>query len=160
MIVVSNSTPLIGLSRIRHLHLLQELFGEILIPDGVYNETVRSASELPGAKLINAANWIKILLVEDKTGVEYLRLDLDNGEAEAIVLAQEQKADLVLIDETKARLAAHHLKIPFMGTVGVLILAKRAGKIESVRPLMDALRQQTFYLSDQIYHSVLHQVGE
>ncbi len=160
MIVVSNATPLIALAKIKRLGLLQELFGTILIPQAVYEEVVTHAMGRPGSTEIHEADWIHTRAVAERTDVDYLRTDLDPGEAEAIVLAQELSADWVLLDEPKARLAAHLLGLKFMGTVGVLVLAKREGKIEHVRPLLDELRARKFHLSERVYQAVLGQAGE
>jgi len=98
--------------------------------------------------------------VADKNRVSYLRADLDSGEAEAIVLAEELSANWLLVDEPKARLAAQLLGLRFIGTVGLLVLAKQQGYIAEVRPLLDALTSQNFYLSQRIYQAVLKQAEE
>ncbi len=138
MIVVSDATPLIGLAKIDQLHLLKDLFGTIVIPQAVYDEVVTHAPNRPGAVEVSQATWIQIQSVADKTRVAYLRSDLDKGEAEALVLAGELAADWILLDEPKARLAAQLLGLKFIGTVGLLLLAKQTGKISAVRPLLDS----------------------
>ena len=92
--------------------------------------------------------------------MNYLRTDLDRGEAEVLVLAEELHADWVLLDETKARLAAQLLGLRFTGTVGLLLLAKRVGKIAAIRPLLDELRAKKFHLSEKVYCAALEQAGE
>ncbi|MCX7839989.1 MAG: DUF3368 domain-containing protein [Anaerolineae bacterium] len=160
MIVVSNATPLIALAKINHLTLLQELFGSILIPQAVYNEVVTYAPERPGAIEVQQASWIHSRTVMDRIKVDYLRADLDSGEAEVLVLAGEVSADWILLDEPKARLTAELLGFKFIGTVGLLLLAKRTGKIQAVRPLLDALQSNKFYISKQVYQIILQQAGE
>ena len=159
-IVVSDATPLIALAKIGQLSWLRDLFDEVLIPGAVYSEIVVAGAGRSGSAEIRAANWIRIIPVEDRTKVNYLLTQLDIGEAEAIVLAQEQQADWVLVDETKARAIAQRLGLRLIGTVGLLLLAKQQGKIPAIRPLLDSLRHQQFRLSQTVYDAVLKQANE
>jgi len=160
MIVVSDATPLIALARIGRLDLLRELFDAILIPEAVHEEVVARSPGRSGASEVGQAEWIRRQVPADRRRVNYLRADLDWGEAEALVLAEEVAADWVLVDEPKARLAAELLGLRFMGTVGVLLLAKRLGKISAVRPVLDELRARKFRLSERVYSAVLAEAGE
>lgn len=155
-----DATPLIALAKIGQLSWLPDLFGEVLIPGAVYSEIVIAGAGRIGAAEIQAASWIRMEAVVDRTKVNYLLTQLDIGEAEAIVLAQEQQADWVLVDETKARAIAQRLGMRLIGTVGLLLLAKQQGKITGVRPLLDALRSQQFRLSQTVYDLVLKQAQE
>ena len=93
--------------------------------------------------------------------VTLLRSELDAGEAEAIALAQEVKADVVLLDERDARRVAMRLGLNVLGTVGLLIEAKRAGRLSSVREQLDALQNQAkFRLSRRLYERALRESGE
>jgi predicted nucleic acid-binding protein len=104
MIVVSNTTSIIGLASIERFELLQALFGEIHIPQAVYNEAVVAGREEGGAKReVSTATWIKTAHVQDRLAVDVLLDELDLGEAETIVLARELDADWVLMDEKKGR---------------------------------------------------------
>ena len=89
MIVVSNATPLIRLAKIHSINLLQELFGTLIIPPAVYREVVTQAPNHPGAAEIRQVDWIQVQALADHSKVDYLRADLDWGEAEALVLAEE-----------------------------------------------------------------------
>ncbi len=160
MIVVSDATPLIALAKIHHLLLLRELFGILYVPQAVFDEVTASAPTRPGANAVRRADWILVRIPVDKSKVAYLRADLDPGEAEALVLAEELHADWVLIDEIKARLAAENLGIKYIGTVGLLLLAKQRGYVSAIKPLLDTLRSRKFYLSDRVYQGVLCQAGE
>ena len=160
MIVVADATPLIGLARIDYLNLLSKLFNHIIIPQAVYAEVVTNAPQRPGADAIKQATWIQVKSVADQNKVAYLRADLDPGEAEALVLAEELSAGWLLLDEPKARLAAQLLGMRFIGTVGLLLLAKQQGHITEVRPLLNALMMQNFHLSQRIYQAVLKQARE
>ncbi len=159
-IVVSDATPLIALAKIGQLSWLPDLFGEVLVPEAVYTEIVVAGAGRSGAAEIQAASWIRMETVADRTKVNYLLTQLDIGEAEAIVLAQEKQADWLLVDENKARTIAQRLGLQMIGTVGLLLLAKQQGKIPAVRPLLDALRSHQFRLSQKVYELVLKQTNE
>ena len=128
MIVVANSSVLIALCRIGMLNLLYQKFTEgIFIPEAVWYEVVESGRGQPGSEEVSSSPWIKVKKVKDEKLISLLRIELDEGEAEAIVLASELKADLVLLDEKAARKVAKRLGLQVLGTIGVLIWAKRAG---------------------------------
>jgi uncharacterized protein len=159
-VIVSDASPLIGLAKIAHLHLLPLLYGTIKIPTAVYTELTVSGVGRAGAEEMAQARWLQVEPVTDRFRVDYLRSDLDLGEAEALVLAQEKRADYFLVDEERARTVAKLLDIPFIGTAGILILAKRIGHIPAVAPLIFQLRRHQFYLSDRLVEMVLRQVNE
>ena len=120
MIVVSNTTPLIGLASIGRFDLLQRLFGEIIIPEAVYDESVTAGRDIGGAKReVSGAKWIKIIKIRDRIAVEVLLDEIDIGESEVIVLARELDADWVLMDEKKGRRKLNQLGIQKIGTVGI-----------------------------------------
>ena len=120
MIVVSNATPLIALAKINHLHLLQRFFVTVLIPQAVHEEVVRAGVGRPGSREVRQADWIQLRTVSDETRVAYLRAELDPGEAEVLVLGEEVSADLLLVDEPKARLAAGLLDLRCVGAIGLV----------------------------------------
>jgi predicted nucleic acid-binding protein len=125
MIVVSNTTPLIGLASIGRFDLLRHLFGEIYIAQAVYDEAVVAGREAGGAKReVSSARWIRTLTVQDRLAVEVLLDEMDLGEAENIVLARERGADWVLMDEKKGRRKLAQLGLQKIGTVGILLKAK------------------------------------
>ena len=97
MSIVSNASPLINLARIGRLELLHKLYGEICIPEAVWHEVVIAGAGLPGATLVAAATWIKRHTVVNAVLVRALQQDLDAGESEAIALALELEADLLLM---------------------------------------------------------------
>ena len=161
MIVVSNTTPLIGLAQIQRFDLLQQLFGEIHIPQAVYTEAVVAGREEGGAKReVSDATWIKTKRVQDRLAVEVLLDEMDSGEAETIVLARELKADWVLMDEKKGRRKLAELGVRKIGTIGILLKAKQIGLIPAVRPDLERLRQQGFSISQDVIESVLRQAYE
>jgi hypothetical protein len=162
MIVIANSSVLIGLSSIGQLNLLKHRFPNgVIIPQAVWQEVVITGSGRPGAVEVANADWLTRKVVQNQTLVVMLQATLDKGEAEVIALTQELKADLTLLDEKEARRVARRLSIPTLGTVGILIWAKRQGMITTLRTELDNLRQKgNFKLSKSLYQTVLQQVGE
>lgn len=142
MIVVSDASPLIALSAVARLELLRDLFGTVLIPGSVYAEVVQAGAGLPGATEVDEAEWIRSRPVGNTGFVKVLEMDLDPGESEAIVLALETGADLLLMDERKARRTAMRLGLKVAGTLGLLVLAKQKGLLQEIRPVLDALVNQ------------------
>ncbi|MEJ5311250.1 MAG: DUF3368 domain-containing protein [Anaerolineae bacterium] len=161
MSIVSNASPLINLARIGQLALLRELYGEIHIPDAVWQEVVIAGAGLPGAELVADAVWIKRHRVSNSTLVRALRQDLDAGESEAIALALELEAELLLMDEGLGRETARHLGLRFIGIIGVLTEAKHTGRINALKPYLDALREVAgFRVHQMLYVRVLQDAGE
>jgi len=161
MRVVSNASPLINLVWIGKLDLLHNLYGEIIIPEAVWNEVVIEGAGQPGADEVRSADWIKTAPASNKRLVHALRQDLDAGEAEAIVLALEIEAGLLLMDERIGRESARHLGLHCMGLIGLLIEAKRKGLVDSVKSHLDALRDIAgFRVRDELYVRVLQDEGE
>ena len=154
--VVSNSTPLIALSRIRRLHLLRELFSEVTIPAAVYDEVVIAGDGRAGGPEVENAQWIIHHQVKNKDLVAFLRISLDAGEAEAIALAKEINADLVLLDDNDGRNIAGSVGINFTGTIGIL-LRYYQGRSTDFKEALDELLAQGFRLNKIEYQKILEQ---
>jgi len=161
MIVVSNTTPLIGLAVIQRFDLLRQMFGAITIAPAVWAEAVTAGREAGGAKSeVAGATWIKTVHVADRLAVEVLLDEMDLGEAETIVLAQQLRADWVLMDEKKGRRKATQLGLNRIGTVGILLKAKEVGLLTMIRPELTRLRELGFSISQSVYESVLRHAQE
>ena len=161
MKVVSNTSPLINLAWIGRLELLHELYGVIHIPEAVWHEIVVQGAGQPGAKEVSHASWIKTCPVDNKLLVLALHQELDAGEAEAIALAMEQKAELLLMDERLGRETARYFGLNYTGVIGVLIEAKQKGLIGSIKEYLDSLRTMAgFHISQPLYLRVLQDQGE
>ena len=161
MIVISNSSALINLVIIGRLDLLREKFGEIIVPQAVWQEVVIESAGKPGAKEVERANWIRVEEVTNKPLVQLLEQKLDDGESEAIALALEVGADLVLLDERDARDTAESLGLDILGVIGILIWAKKKGLILSLQDELDQLRNVAkFRFNDKLYRRALAEVGE
>jgi len=161
---ISNSSVLIALSSIGQLSVLTQRFPDgILIPQAVWYEVVETGGERVGAKevAVGLNLWLTVQEVENKPLVSLLQQDLDNGEAEAIALFYEQPSEGLLLDEKKARQVSRRMVLPVIGTLGLLIWAKRQGTISNLQEQLDALRTLgRFRLSQQVYDEALRQVGE
>ena len=160
-LVISNTSPVINLAAVGQLDLLRHLYGKIVIPQAVYSEIVIVGTGQPGAVEVETLDWIETRQVRNRTVVTALQLELDEGEAAAIALAAELKADLILLDERKGRLVASYLGLKFVGLLGVLIEAKHKGLILAIKPIMDDLiRKAGFWISQKLYEHVLQTAGE
>jgi predicted nucleic acid-binding protein len=160
MIVVSNAGPIIALARISRLSLLQDYFDQIYISPGTYDELVVKGKGKPGSTDVRTSEWIIRQQVKDSRAVDILLLDLDRGESESIVLAQEIKADVVLLDDLIAREVARSLELRVNGSIGVLVNATKDGKIRKLEPILNDLRSKGVWLSNELCNEALRLAGE
>lgn len=161
MIVISDASPLIALAAIKKLDLLRALYCELVVPAAVYDEITAVRPTAPGANDVREAEWIQVRSVKNRALVEALTLELDAGEAEAIALAVEFDADLLLMDERRGRIAASRLGRRVVGVLGLVIEAKAAGILPAVRPVVDALTTDAgFRISQALLEKVLASAGE
>jgi uncharacterized protein len=110
---------------------------------------------------MSQTGWIVMMPPTNEPLLRLLKRDLDEGESEAIALAIERQADLILLDETDARQVAKRYSLPKTGVIGVLIRAKREGKIASLQAELDKLRSQGgFWIAEKLYQQALRAVGE
>jgi predicted nucleic acid-binding protein len=144
---VVDSTCLIGLDQIGQLDLLPKLFDPIHAPP----EVEREAGFAP--------EWLKIEKPSNPDLVSALKAMVDDGEAEAIALAAERKWRIVL-DDQRARYLAQKMRLKVIGTVGILIRAKRAGILPWVSPLLNELTERGFRLSEDLKREALLLAGE
>jgi len=159
VIVVSDTSPITNLAAIGQLGLLRQLYQQVIIPEAVYRELTAEGSRYPGA-VVQQLDWVEIRAVTNSVLVSALRLELGEGEAEAIVLAQELAADVLLMDEHLGRAAATRLGLRVVGILGVLIEAKHRGLIQEIKPLVDLLMSLGFRIGQDLYARVLGAAGE
>jgi uncharacterized protein len=144
-LVVADSSCLIGLSKIGRLAVLRDLFGEIWIPTAVYHEVVEKGAGRPGADAVQAADWILRKSVQDRLAVKTLRVNqLGLGECEAMVLALEQQADFLILDDGNARKAALALELPVIGTAALLHKAAEKGLLADLTSVLAQLHSAGF----------------
>ncbi len=156
MIVVSDTSPLSYLQQIGRLEVLPRLFGDVLIPPAVADEWARDAT----APAIQPT-WIRVAAPRNESAVEALLHDVDRGEAEAIVLAEEQRAELLLIDENDGRAVAEERGLTITGVLGVLIRSKQQHLIPAVRPeIVRLLSTTSFFCEQRLINRILQWAGE
>lgn len=159
--VVSNTSPLMNLAIIGQLELLRDLFGTIHVPVAVWSELVIDGKGKPGSEEIANASWIQTHVVQNQHLVTVLQKHLDQGESEAIALALELPAKLILLDEFEGRRIADQYGLTKTGILGVLLNAKKQGVIPSLKVEMDKLRRNAhFWIADPLYEKLLRAAGE
>ena len=117
MIVVSDATPIISFLKINRLDILNKLFGEVLLPEAVYEELTSNSAFQEEAERIKACEFFKKVSVSNSKTVDMLMrvTGLDLGESEAIVYSDENKSDLLIVDEVRARHVATSMKLRITG---------------------------------------------
>ena len=146
-VVVSDSTCLIGLERIQCLDLLPAVFAEVIVPPAVAREFGM------------ALEWLKVQAPRDAACVAALGVMVDPGEAEAIALALELNCEVILDDLQARRLAARQ-NVKCLGLLGVLLRAKVGGRLPAIRPVVEALRRERFFISQPLVAEALRLAGE
>lgn len=153
MIVVSDTSVLTSLIHIRREDLLHELYGSVLVPPAVRNELLRAHDRLP--------EFLQVRRIRDVTDVIRLETELDRGEAEAIVLARETQADLLLMDEKLGRRVAVREGLRIAGLMGVLVEAKQRGHVQSLRDLVRRLETEAgFRVAEAVRREAFRLAGE
>lgn len=162
MIIISDTSPITNLAAVQLLEILHQLYGQVIIPQAVYDEIVNVGYLVPGTVEIQTSSWIKTQSVTDYQKVLELQNDLDIGEAEAIILALELNAELLLLDERRGRKVAKNLGIKqITGLLGVLLEAKQKGLISKIKPVIDQLIiNHNFPVSDNLYLKVIEFADE
>jgi uncharacterized protein len=159
--IIVNTSPLIALKKIESLYLLEKLYGQIIIPMGVYEEIISGQQQ--GLLEIfvndNIPEWIKVKQLKNEFSSSLL-YELDKGEKEVIIMGKELNADLLVLDENVARNIAELLNLNITGTLGILLLSKEQKLIKSIKYLMDELRSKSFWISNDVYNSILKYANE
>lgn len=163
MAVVSDTSPILALSAIGQLDLLEAQFGEVLIPEAVQAE-LKTETDFRGAKNIRQVlkeGWLRVQAVENTHLAQALAMELDYGEAEAIALALETQSQIILLDEHEGRTKARALGLQPIGVLGILLRAKKEGKIDSLRTIIESLQSEVgFFVADDLVQNMLKQAGE
>ena len=154
--VIVNTTPLIALANIDQLELLHKLYENIIIPQAVLDEIIRE----PARQKVRSASWIRVDSIKDESQKDMFRARLHAGEVEVMILAREQNADLVIMDDDAAKKTAKFLGFNVTGTLGVLLKAKREGYLDKVEPVMNDMIRDGLFISDTVKGYVLKEAGE
>lgn len=154
MIVLSDSGPLIALSKINHLDILRKFFGKIIIPQAVWTEVVEKGKGRPGSKEVQEANWIEVKKVKNIIGIEALKHEIGTGESETLVLAKELNADIVLIDDRIAREIARSMDLNVAGTLSIIYEAINNKFINNnFKEIIKLMRKNNIWISDELFDS-------
>lgn len=163
MIVISDTTPILSLLKAGYIGLLERLYGNVLIPEAVYCELTENPAYLEEAEVIKATKFFSVESVGNIKSVNILRCvtGLDAGESEALIMYDEKNADLLLMDERKGRSVAKQLKVKYIGTAGILMLAYDKGFIKQteVKACLDAMIESHIRLDRKICNTVMSHIG-
>ena len=146
--IISDSACLIGLDRIGYLFLLKDLYERVHIPEAVQHEFGKEIE------------WIEVLTVANPNTAKILQSQIDKGEAEAIALALEVDTPTLILDDKKARRIAEELGLKMIGTIGILLKAKKQGRLDQVKPVLDKLNDVNFRVSQTLYKKILEMAEE
>ncbi|MGE0487763.1 MAG: hypothetical protein AB7S38_00965 [Vulcanimicrobiota bacterium] len=159
MRIVSDAGPIIGYARTGYLHLLQGIFGEVLIPEQVERE-ILAGGDRPGAREIREFDWIRTVAINNQRTFESCRAHLGSGESAAIALAEELQLPL-LLEDGAGRRTARTFKVPVViGTKTVAEEALHQQLIPRASDLLEALRFQRYRLSKAVVNEILTQVAQ
>ena len=158
--IIADAGPLIALSRIGRLVLLEQVFGEVWITETVRDELLGSGN-FPGQEEITTAlaGWLHSVPV-DMSGWCTNNPDIDPGEASSICLAENHPNSLLVIDDKAGRLEAQDRGLHFMGLAGVVRLAKQAGLFAAAKPILQSLQKAGYFIDKSVMHKILLSIGE
>ena len=148
-VIISDSSCLILLIKIEKLHILEELYGKVLITPEISDEI---GEPLP--------NWIRVEKARDLKYQALIAATLDIGESSAIALASEYETPLLILDDLKARNLAESLGVPYTGTMGVLLDARKTGIIGSLGEVIGLIERTDFRISKELKDLALRLAGE
>lgn len=158
MIVIADTGPINYLVLIGEDALLPRLYGEVVIPSTVLRELLAEGSPTPVQQWARALPaWTRIESAAPDARSDTAEF-LDAGEREAIALTKLLQADLLIIDERLGRQEAERLKLPYTGTLGVLLVASRRGYVD-LRDALDRLRNTSFFLSPGFLARLMREAG-
>lgn len=158
--VIVNTTPLIALSHVGQLNLLKELYGEIIIPQAVYEEVSVKVDSVCKKEVDSSLDWIRVEKISNQMAKDMYKTQLHEGEVEVMILAKEVAADVVIIDDANAKKYAKYLKLPVTGTLGVLLRARQMGYVDKLEPVLRQMVEKGIYISQSLIELCLKQAGE
>jgi predicted nucleic acid-binding protein len=156
--VISNTTPILSLLKIGKLDLLRSLYENVSIPEAVYAE-IEKGKDRDFYVDLDKIDWITIEKIRSSEFKFYI-FDLDAGELEVLILAHEQKADLVILDEIMGRRYARQMNLNLTGTLGILLKSKECGFISDVTSLIKELISKGTWLNPRLVAKTIEIAGE
>ena len=160
MRIVINSSPIIALSCIDKLYLLDLIFDEVFIPEAVYKETVLRKNDIKIKNEIEKLKNIKIICPKNIHLVEFISDVLDEGEAEVIAIAKELHIKTVIIDEKKGRSYARKHNLVVVGSLGILVMAKKLRFIDNVSSSINKMEEFGIRIGNKLKKIILKNVDE
>jgi uncharacterized protein len=159
MIVACDSTALINLALIQSLHLLEKMFGEVLIPPQIYTEVVIDGAGQVGAEEVKNASFIQTVAVTNEALMQPF-LELGEEDASVIALAIEQGASLIISRDRRLRRHANQSGLTAIDTFHFLVATKSTGHISNVKYLLDEMRNKGVLIRQGVYERVLREADE
>lgn len=155
IIVVSDTSPLCYLLLIEGVEILPQLFGRVIIPQRVRDELLAPAApKIVQEWMSQPPDWLEVQTITEPINPALNQLDL--GEQEAITLALQLKADLILLDDLAARRIATQFQLEIVGLLGILSSAADKGSVD-FSAAIERLQQTTFRASSKLIQSLLQQ---
>ncbi len=158
--IVINTSPWISLSIIKKIDILPKIYKKIFMPEGVVEEIMNNKSKNYGKQELKKCKWIKKTAFKENSYSRKLINDLDKGELEVILLAKELNIKNVLMDETIGRKTAKLQGLKPIGTLGLLVKAKKMKIIKEVKPLINILLKNNIWLSEELISKILKNINE
>jgi predicted nucleic acid-binding protein len=156
---VADASPLILLGKIDQATLLRQLTDELVIPDAVAREV---GARPEGRRVLEELTRLGGVEIASHLNLD-LQIevwDLGSGESQVLALARAAPGGRAVLDDREARRCAQALGLPIIGTLGVVLRAKRQGLIGEARPMIEDLRRAGLYLTDEIVEGALAHLGE
>jgi len=158
--IIADAGPIIAFARVGRLALLQQVVGEFVVPDAVYEELVVKGGDRAGAAEVRRGEGMRRHTLRNRQALTQLPRSLAQGEREALLLAEEEGAPL-LVDERKAREAAEQRGVEVVGSLWVLKEAKQRGMILAVRPIIAELLAIGYWFHpERVIRPFLEEMGE
>lgn len=153
-VVVTDTSPLLNLDLIDRLDLLEAQFDAVEAPEQVWRELTRGEERLSDLTALRERGFLRVVPVERTDLSVEIGRELDDGETAAITYAIERGADLVLLDERDGRHVARRHDLDVTGVIGILLRGERADMVD-LESELDALRDEGFWISDELYQDTL-----
>ena len=150
---ICNASPLITMAKADLLQVFPEQFSSILVPTAVAEEIMKGPEKDPIRRQLNELPWLKQVTLEPPLA-PLAFWQLGRGEAEVIELARRNQDTLALLDDKDARNAATALRIPVMGTLGLIARSALSGRIASFNQMVDRLKNAGIYLDARVISQV------
>ena len=152
--VIGDSSALVALAVVNQLELLEKLYDTLYIPQAVFDEVTQIGK--PQSNKLRQFLQSKVKQVD----LTLTHLGLGLGELEAITLYKKLDADVLLIDDNRAKKYASLNGVKVIGSLGILVKAKEKGHIERVKPFLDEIQKSEVYISQKLIEKVLKICGE